>query len=160
MYRPARIIEALAMTRAYFAWAGLVLVTLAILVGLATFTILTGLTPIVPDREAVVWLLSVNAGLVLAMAGMIAWQVWQLIQERRRDIAGAGLHIRLVSLFSIIAALPALIVAAFAAVTLNRGLDVWFSERTQEIVNTAVTVAEAYIRDNGETERRCSRSRG
>jgi two-component system nitrogen regulation sensor histidine kinase NtrY len=153
MYRPARIIEALAMTRAYFAWAGLVLVTLAILVGLATFTILTGLTPIVPDREAVVWLLSVNAGLVLAMAGMIAWQVWQLIQERRRGIAGAGLHIRLVSLFSIIAALPALIVAAFAAVTLNRGLDVWFSERTQEIVNTAVTVAEAYIRDNGETAR-------
>ncbi len=38
---------------------------------------LTGLTPIVPDREVVVWLLSVNAGLVLAMAGMIAWQVWR-----------------------------------------------------------------------------------
>jgi two-component system nitrogen regulation sensor histidine kinase NtrY len=153
MYRPARIRDALSVTRAYFAWAGLVLVMLAILAGLATFTILTGLTPIDPDRDVVVVLLAVNAVLVFAMAGMVAWQVWRLVQERRRGLAGAGLHIRLVSLFSIIAALPAVIVAAFAAVTLNRGLDAWFSARTQEIVNTAVTVAEAYIRDNGEIAR-------
>ena len=153
MSRAARILEALSMTRAYFAWAGLVLVTLAILLGLATFTILTGLTPIIPNREVVIWLLAINAGLVMAMAGMVAWQIWRLVQERRKGTAGAGLHIRLVSLFSIIAALPAIIVAAFAAVTLNRGLDTWFSERTQEIVDTAVTVAEAYIRDNGETAR-------
>ncbi len=43
--------------------------------------------------------------------------------------------------------------AAFAAVTLNRGLDAWFSERTRSIVNSAVTVAEAYMRDHGETAR-------
>jgi two-component system nitrogen regulation sensor histidine kinase NtrY len=153
MTRAARFLEALSMTRAYLAWAGLLLVALSILAGLATFSILTGLTPIVPNREIVLWLMVINAGLVLAMAGMVAWQVWRLIRDRRRGIAGAGLHIRLVSLFSIIAALPALIVAAFAAVTLNRGLDAWFSTRTQEIVNTSVTVAEAYIRDYGETAR-------
>ena len=49
--------------------------------------------------------------------------------------------------------LPALIVAAFAAVTLNRGLDAWFSERTRSIVDTATQVAEAYIKDNAETAR-------
>ena len=49
--------------------------------------------------------------------------------------------------------MPALIVAAFAAVTLNRGLDAWFSERTRSIVDSAVTVAEAYMRDHGETAR-------
>lgn len=153
MARVARILEALSMTRAYFAWAGLFLVALAIIVGLATFTILTGLTPIEPDHMVVLWLLIVNAIMVFAMLGMITLQVWRLVRDRRQGLAGAGLHIRLVSLFSIIAALPAIIVAAFAAVTLNRGLDTWFSERTQSIVNTAITVAEAYIRDNGETAR-------
>lgn len=133
--------------------AGILVVCLAILSGLATYTILTGLSPIKPTPDIITWLLAGNAALVLMMIGMILWQIWSLIAAKRRATAGAGLHIRLVSLFSIIAALPALIVAAFAAVTLNRGLDAWFSERTRSIVDSAVTVAEAYMRDHGETAR-------
>jgi two-component system nitrogen regulation sensor histidine kinase NtrY len=132
---------------------GIVVVCLSILAGLATYTILTGLSPIKPTPDVISWLLGGNLVLVLIMVGMILWQVWSLVIARRRGTAGAGLHIRLVSLFSLIAALPALIVAAFAAVTLNRGLDAWFSERTRSIVDSAVTVAEAYMRDHGETAR-------
>jgi two-component system, NtrC family, nitrogen regulation sensor histidine kinase NtrY len=132
---------------------GIVVVCLSILAGLATYTILTGLSPIKPTPDIITWLLGGNLVLVLIMVGMILWQVWSLIIGRRRGTAGAGLHIRLVSLFSLVAALPALIVAAFAAVTLNRGLDAWFSERTRSIVDSAVTVAEAYMRDHGETAR-------
>ena len=132
---------------------GIVVVCLSILAGLTTYTILTGLSPIKPTPDIITWLLGGNLALVLIMVGMILWQLWSLIAARRRGTAGAGLHIRLVSLFSLIAALPALIVAAFAAVTLNRGLDAWFSERTRSIVDSAVTVAEAYMRDHGETAR-------
>jgi len=132
---------------------GIAVVCLSILAGLATYTILTGLSPIKPTPDIITWLLGGNLVLVLIMVGMILWQVWSLIIARRRGTAGAGLHIRLVSLFSLVAALPALIVAAFAAVTLNRGLDAWFSERTRSIVDSAVTVAEAYMRDHGETAR-------
>jgi two-component system nitrogen regulation sensor histidine kinase NtrY len=132
---------------------GIAVVCLSILAGLATYTILTGLSPIKPTPDIITWLLGGNLVLVLIMVGMILWQVWSLVIARRRGTAGAGLHIRLVSLFSLIAALPALIVAAFAAVTLNRGLDAWFSERTRSIVDSAVTVAEAYMRDHGETAR-------
>lgn len=133
--------------------AGIVLVVVAILTGLVTYTILTGLSPIKPTPDVIVWLLLCNLALVLAVVGMIVWQLWKLLVARRRGTAGAGLHIRLVGLFSVVAALPAIIVAAFAAVTLNRGLDAWFSERTRSIVDSAVTVAEAYMRDNGETVR-------
>ncbi|CAN5552496.1 PAS domain-containing sensor histidine kinase [soil metagenome] len=133
--------------------AGIFLVVLAIVTGLATYTILTGLSPIKPTPHIIVWLLAVNLALVLGMVGMIVWQIWSLLAARRKGTAGAGLHIRLVGLFSVVAALPAIIVAAFAAVTLNRGLDAWFSERTRAIVDSAVTVAEAYMRDNGETVR-------
>jgi two-component system, NtrC family, nitrogen regulation sensor histidine kinase NtrY len=133
--------------------AGIAIVALSIIAGLSTYAILTGLSPITPTPRVITWLLVGNLVLVLTMVGMILWQLWALALARRRGTAGAGLHIRLVSLFSVIAALPAIIVAVFAAVTLNRGLDAWFSERTRSIVDSAVTVAEAYMRDHAETAR-------
>jgi len=139
--------------RRLHAWAGIFIVCLAIAVGLATYAILTGLTPVKPTKEVIRALISLNLVLVLIMLGMIIWQIWGLVVAKRRKTAGAGLHIRLVALFSLIAVLPALIVAAFAAVTLNRGLDAWFSERTRSIVDTATQVAEAYIKDHAETAR-------
>ena len=135
------------------AWSGLVIVALSIFMGVLTFSVLTGLLPIKPTRETILWLMGLNVGLVAIMALMVLWQVWHLFAARRHGEAGASLHFRLVSLFSLIAALPVLIVAAFAAVTLNRGLDTWFSERTRAIVDTSVTVAEAYLRDHSEATR-------
>ncbi len=134
-------------------WAGVGLVMLGIATGLATFAILTGLTPLKPTREITLLFLFVNAALVLLMAVMVGGQLLFLLVEKRRGTAGAGLHLRLVTLFSLVAVVPAIVVAAFATVTLNRGLDTWFSERTRAIVDSAVTVAEAYLRDHAEATR-------
>jgi two-component system nitrogen regulation sensor histidine kinase NtrY len=49
-------------------------------------------------------------------------------------VAGAQLHIRIVSLFSVIAIVPAILLAVFASVSLDRGLDHWFSSRTKSII--------------------------
>jgi two-component system, NtrC family, nitrogen regulation sensor histidine kinase NtrY len=134
-------------------WAGFALVALGIISGLSTFAIQTGLTPIVPTAQVTTALLLFNGGLLVVMAAMIGGQVLSLFLERRKGTAGAGLHIRLISLFSLIAIVPAIVVAVFAFVTLNRGLDTWFSQRTQAIVNSAVTVAEEYIRNTAEATR-------
>ena len=134
-------------------WAGFGLVVLGIVSGLSTFAILTGMTPIIPTKEVTTALLLLNIGLVIIMAAMIGGQLIFLLRERHKGTAGAGLHIRLISLFSLIAVVPAIVVAVFAFVTLNRGLDTWFSERTQAIVNSAVTVAEEYIRNTAEATR-------
>ncbi len=131
----------------------LVLVILGVLVGLATFLILTGLTPIRPDSRVTTALLIANAVLVVVMAILVLGQVVILLYERTRGTPGAGLHIRLISLFSIIAVVPAIIVALFASVTLNRGLDAWFSERTRAIVDGAVAVAEANIQNAADVTR-------
>ncbi len=134
-------------------WAGFGLVVLGIVSGLLTFAILTGLTPITPTRQVTTALLLLNTVLVVVMTAMIGGQVLFLLKERHRGTAGAGLHIRLVSLFSLIAVVPAIVVAIFAFVTLSRGLDTWFSERTQAIVNSAVNVAEEYIKNTAEATR-------
>ena len=139
--------------RAFSGWAALGLVLLGTVIGLATFLLLTGVTPIKPNVSLTTILLVANTVLVVLMGALIAGQIIHLLMERRRGIAGAGLHVRLVSLFSMVALAPAILVAVFATVTLNRGLDAWFSERTRAIVETASTVADAYLLNASEATR-------
>ncbi len=129
------------------------LVVLGIVTGITTFAVLTSLTPILPTKEIVTVLLAANGVIVLLIAAIVFAQITHLLAERRRGTPGAGLHIRLISLFSLVATAPALLVAAFAAVTLNRGLDAWFSERTRAIVDTSSTVAEDYLRNAADATR-------
>ena len=133
--------------------AGFMLVAAGVVCGSATFAILTGLTPIQPTSESTLLLLVLNGAVLAVMALMIVGQLVYLVIEKRRSTPGAGLHLRLVLLFSLIAVIPAILVAVFATVTLNRGLDAWFSERTRAIVDSAVNVAESYVRDHAETTR-------
>ena len=129
-------------------WAGICLVTLTVLCGLGTYVYLTGLTQLEPKPEYARLLLIANGILLTFMASLIAWQLTKLALARMRQVPGSGLHIRIVALLSLFAVLPAIIVAAFATVTLNRGLDIWLSGQTQAIVDSAEAVAEAYIREN------------
>lgn len=124
---------------------GAVIVTLAVLSGFATFLILTGLTPLSPTHEIVVTTLLVNGILVVLLVGLISFQVVGLVRARLRGIAGARLHARIVGLFALVAALPAIIVAVVASVTLDRGLDRWFSGRTQLMIQNSASVAQAYL---------------
>jgi two-component system, NtrC family, nitrogen regulation sensor histidine kinase NtrY len=133
--------------------AGFALVVAGVICGMATFAILTGMTPVKPTRESTILLLVVNAIVLLVMVLLVLGQLIFLLIEKRRATPGASLHLRLVLLFSLIAVVPAIIVAVFASVTLNRGLDAWFSQRTRAIVDSAVNVAESYVRDHAEAVR-------
>ncbi|MGC1980677.1 MAG: PAS domain-containing sensor histidine kinase, partial [Pseudolabrys sp.] len=77
-------------------------------------------------------------------------EVWQVVQARRSGRAAARLHVRIVGLFSVIAAVPAILVAIVASVTLDRGLDRLFSTRTRSAVENSLIVAEAYLRDHAQ----------
>lgn len=132
---------------------GLMIVVVSLLSGIATYLILTGLTPIVPNHTVVVIMLLINGVLALAMIAMIGWQIGALWLARRRQAAGARLHIRIVGLFSIIAVLPAIILAIFASISLDRGLDHWFSDRTKSIIQNSITVATAYLHEHGQVIR-------
>jgi two-component system, NtrC family, nitrogen regulation sensor histidine kinase NtrY len=126
---------------------GVVAVALALLSALATFLVLANLTPIVPTHEAVTALLYGNAATVMLLLGIIGWEIWRVVQARRRGRAGSRLHVRIVALFSIIAAVPAILVAVVASVTIDRGFDRMFTTQTERLVENAFVVAQAYLRD-------------
>jgi two-component system nitrogen regulation sensor histidine kinase NtrY len=123
-------------------------VGLALLSAFLTFVVLADLTPISPTHYVVVTLLAVNAATVLLLLGIIVREVWQVMQAKRSGRAAAKLHVRIVGLFSVIAAVPAILVAIVASVTLDRGLDRLFSTRTRAAIENSLIVAEAYLRDH------------
>ncbi|MCX5514846.1 PAS domain-containing sensor histidine kinase [Kaistia algarum] len=128
--------------------AGYVTVILALSSACASLFLLMGLTPIEPTEQVVFWALVVNGLLTVVLLIETAIEVGVLIRARRRGRAAARLHIRIVGLFSIVAVLPAILMAMVASVTLNRGLDHWFSERTRSIVDTSLSIAQAYADDH------------
>ena len=132
---------------------GPIAVGLALLSAFLTFIVLADFTPISPTHNVVVTLLLVNAGTVLLLLGVIVREVWQMVQARRRGRAAARLHVRIVGLFSIIAAAPAILVAIVASVTLDRGLDRLFATRTRAAIENSLIVAEAYLRDHAQIVR-------
>lgn len=125
-------------------------VALALLSGLLTFLVLTGLTKIDPTPEVVRSFYLINAGTILLLVGIIVRELWQLILARRRGRAAARLHVQIVSLFSIVAVLPAVLVSVVANVTLERGLDRLFSGPTKEVIQNSLDIARAYMQDHAQ----------
>jgi two-component system, NtrC family, nitrogen regulation sensor histidine kinase NtrY len=131
-------------------WLAAFAVAIALLSAFLTFVVLTGLTPIEPTREVVRTFLMINAATILLLVGIIVREVWQMVQARRRGRAAARLHVQIVSLFSVIAVLPAVLVAIVANVTIQRGLDRLFSGPTREVIQNSLIIARAYTYEHAQ----------
>ncbi len=131
--------------------AGYVTIVLALSSAGATFLILMGLTPILPTQDVVRWAVIVNSLLVASLIFVVGWEIASLVLARRRGRAAARLHIRIVALFSVVAITPSILLAVIASVTLDRGLDNWFSTRTRAIVENSAQIAQAFIDEQVQT---------
>jgi len=126
--------------------------TLAIIisVAIATYIFVTGdaqserlLTPALVAAIMVV-------NLVPAMALIVL--VGSRIARARamRSMAGGNgrLHVRLVALFSLLAATPTLLVVIFASLLFQFGVDFWYSDRSRGMFENAASLAQAFYEDS------------
>ncbi|MBK5927640.1 sensor histidine kinase NtrY-like [Rhodobaculum claviforme] len=81
---------------------------------------------------------------VLLVAGLVLARVLRLAAARRARSAGSQLHLRLSGVFALMALVPAVSVAIFAGLTINVGLEGWFSDRVRQVVGNSLAAAEAY----------------
>ena len=90
------------------------------------------------------------ANLVPAMALMVlAARRVALKRAGKSALGGRGrLHVRLVALFSVIAAVPTLLVVIFASLLFQSGVQFWYSDRARTVLENAENVATAYADDN------------
>ncbi len=81
---------------------------------------------------------------VLVIAALVLARVARLIADRRSKSAGSRLHMRLSGVFMLIALVPTVLVAVFAVLSINIGLEGWFSERVRSVVGSSLAAAQAY----------------
>ena len=133
------------MSRSWRTKAAIFLVFASILSGVATYAALNEAPPFGNNPDYVIWLLNIDLIILLLLASFIARRVVGLWSGRKRKIAGSHLHVRLVYIFSILAALPTIVMTVFSAFFFHYGVQAWFSQRVQTAVNESSAVAKAYL---------------
>jgi two-component system nitrogen regulation sensor histidine kinase NtrY len=123
---------------------------LALLLGFTSYWMLTrqqapseGFSP-----PLVTLLVVANLVPLMALLVLIARRLALLVGDRRAGHAGSRLHVRLVALFSTIAAVPTLLVVVFASLLFQFGVQFWFSDRARTVLENADRVAQAYVEEN------------
>ncbi len=81
---------------------------------------------------------------VLIVAALVAARVMAMVNARRAKSAGSRLHLRLTGVFALLALIPTVAVAVFAVLTINIGLEGWFSERVRNVLSNSLSAAQAY----------------
>ncbi len=119
------------------------LVVLGPLLVLATFLLLG---PLDQGGSALSLRLVLLADLVYALvvSTLVLGSVARLVAARRARSAGSRLHLRLTGVFALLALIPTVSVAVFAGLTINIGLEGWFSDRVRQVVGASLSAAQAY----------------
>ena len=81
---------------------------------------------------------------LLVIVGLVGWSISRVLIARRAQSAGSRLHLRLTSVFAIVALIPTIIVAVFAVLTITFGVEGWFSKNVRSAIGSSLSAAEAY----------------
>ncbi|MEL7680924.1 ATP-binding protein [Citromicrobium bathyomarinum] len=100
-------------------------------------------TQLLPTRQTSMLLVGT---LIPAMALLVL--LGRRLALRRAAGSTARMHVRLVFVFSIIAAVPTLLVATFAAILFQSGVDFWFSDSSRGLMDSANNLARGYYEQN------------
>jgi len=121
---------------------------------MATFAVLSDGSPFGPSKPGqVVGLILVNLAVLGLLGASLAGRLVRMWVERRRGSAGSRLHTRLVLLFGVVAVVPATLVAVFAAVFFNLGIQAWFSDRVRTALEASLAASRAYLDEHRNTIR-------
>ncbi len=107
------------------------------------FSTAPGERDLLPSMQVSILLM---ATLVPAMALLVL--IGRRLALRRAAGSTARLHVRLVFFFSLIAAIPTLLVAGFAAFLFQSGVDFWFSDNSRGLMENANELAQSYYDEN------------
>nr|WP_312163711.1 PAS domain-containing sensor histidine kinase [Brevundimonas diminuta] len=97
--------------------------------------------------QVVLFILLANLILIAGLAAVIGGRVLRL--TRNRNDPGARLHLRFVTLFSLVSVVPAVLIALVFGLLVNRGVDQWFSTNVRSAVENGAEIGRAYVADVG-----------
>ena len=126
----------------------LLVASVALLLGIASFAILAGRVKLDVHSGVAIALMVADFAALLLLIILLVGRVVRVVLEHRRGAAGARLHVHLVFLFGGVAAVPAILVAVFAIVFFNFGIQAWFNQRVQTALDESNQVAQGYLAEH------------
>lgn len=126
----------------FYRWAtvGLVVLLAAILLFSVNILVNSGKPGTLLAPPLIALLLIANLIPAIALMVLLSRRV-AMARAEKGGLAGGQLHTRLVALFSIIAAVPTVMVAIFASLLFQSGLEFWFSDRARGMIENSVELA-------------------
>jgi len=119
------------------------LVVASLISGMATYAAMT------PSGDAnkflILLLLNLDLILIISLIIIITKRVVKIWSRKKSGQLGAQLHSRVVVMFSLLAAAPAIVVAIFGAIFFTVGIENWFSSQIKNALNKSLSVSEAYF---------------
>jgi len=126
----------------------------ALAMAIATFVALSDGKPFGPTSPGlVVGMVLGNLAVLLLLLASLAGRLVRVWADRRRGSAGSRLHVRLVLLFGVVAVVPSMLVAAFAALFFNLGIETWFSDRVRSTLEASLQASRGYLEEHRNTIR-------
>ena len=141
---PAPAPPAAPTKRSWRLWFGPIAVVAAVACALATFFVMAELAPVAPTSDVVYPLFFADAVALVLLATLVLVKAGSLISSWRRGEAAAGLHIRIVGFFSVLALTPAIILAIVGSVTLERALNPQFLAMVKTSVHSTAEAARVF----------------
>ena len=127
---------------------GYLAVLIALSIGMLTVFTLSRFDPAQQDSTFLTTLIAIDFLAVIIVGGFVIRQILQLLSERRQRLAGYELHWRIALMFGGVAALPAIIITAFALFVVDYSLRGWFADRISTAVTESVQVADYYFEEH------------
>ncbi len=126
----------------------LVLASIALALGIATFVLLSGGVRLQLTPSALIVMVVANLAVLLLLGAVLAGRLTRVWVERRRGSAGSRLHVRLVLLFSVVAVTPTILVALFATAFFTLGIQAWFNDRVRTALNEGLEASRGYLEEH------------
>jgi two-component system nitrogen regulation sensor histidine kinase NtrY len=142
--KPELVLSDQPQSRSAIAFAG-GFVLAALLTATATLVLLSGEGLAGEATPAVQAMLAASLAISAVLAGILAHRLVRVARAWSSAATGARLHVRFVTMFSLAALAPAIIIAAFLGFTFSQGVERWFSQRVESTIENAAAVGRAYV---------------
>ncbi|MDR2766380.1 MAG: GHKL domain-containing protein [Holosporaceae bacterium] len=98
------------------------------------------------SSKTVISILYFDVVLILVLLFLSSNKIASLWNSRRNK--GSRLTLRLVSIFSLLAVVPSVMMSIFSAIFFHNGVEAWFNERNQTVLQESLSVAESYLAEH------------
>jgi nitrogen fixation/metabolism regulation signal transduction histidine kinase len=90
-------------------------------------------------------LLLINGASLVLLGALVVANIFTLIRQQRKNVAGARMTSRLVIMFVVLAIVPVSVVYYFSLQFLHRGIDSWFDVRIEQGLDDALDLSRAAL---------------